>query len=128
MPTFSRASVERLETCHPDLQRLFHLVVAERDCTILCGHRGREEQEKAFRDGHSKARWGQSNHNFSPSLAVDVMPYPIDWSDRVGLEAFAAFVKAKAVELGLSIRWGGEFSGFFDGPHYELVGYEGTLP
>jgi peptidoglycan LD-endopeptidase CwlK len=30
-------------------------------------------------------------------------------------------MKQAAKELGVSIRWGGDFKSFFDGPHFELV-------
>lgn len=121
MPSFSKKSLERLGTCDPELVRLFTEIIKEFDCTVLCGHRGREDQEKAFEEGRSKARFGQSKHNSSPSKAVDVMPYPINWNDSEGLADFAGFVLTKAEDLGIKIRWGGHFKGgFFDGPHYEL--------
>lgn len=118
---YSKQSKERLLTCDIGLQLLFNEVIKERDCTILCGFRDKEEQEKAFEQGRSKARFGQSKHNSSPSKAVDVMPYPINWNDSEGLSDFAGFVLSKAEELGIKIRWGGHFKNFFDGPHYELI-------
>lgn len=121
MPAFSKTSLSRLYTCHPDLQKLFLEVIRDRDCTIICGYRGPEDQEKAFADGKSKAHYGQSRHNNYPSRAIDVMPYPINWDDIEGIKAFADFVKTTAIKLGIEIRWGGEFKSFFDGPHYELT-------
>ncbi|HJZ04768.1 MAG TPA: M15 family metallopeptidase [Patescibacteria group bacterium] len=121
MPSYSQKSLSLLDTCHPDLQRLFREVIKTEDCKILCGHRGKEAQEEAFRNGRSKARWGESNHNYEPSCAVDVMPYPVDWADKNKIVDFADFVKETAHKLGIGIRWGGDFKGFFDGPHYELT-------
>ena len=122
MPNFSRISKERLSSCHPILQSLFNEVIKHRDCSVICGYRGKEEQEKAFSEGKSKAHFGDSKHNYSPSLAVDVMPFPIQWNDKNGIMDFADFVKDTAFKLGIGIRWGGDFSNFFDGPHYELTG------
>jgi peptidoglycan L-alanyl-D-glutamate endopeptidase CwlK len=122
MPELSSQSRERLDTCHPLLQEVFMEVIKHRDCTILCGHRGREDQEQAFASGNSKARYGQSKHNYTPSLAIDVMPYPVNWDDMKGLHEFAGFVMGVAISKGIPIQWGGHFIGFFDGPHYELVG------
>jgi peptidoglycan L-alanyl-D-glutamate endopeptidase CwlK len=51
MPKFSEKSAEKLNTCHPDLVRLFQEVVKYFDCTILEGMRGRERQERFFREG-----------------------------------------------------------------------------
>ena len=121
MPNFANTSRDRLALCHPDLKKLFNEVIKYRDCTVLCGHRGKVAQEAAKNAGTSKAGWGESKHNFLPALAVDVMPWPLKWDDKKGLHEFAAFVKATAFELNLGIRWGGDFKNFFDGPHYELT-------
>ena len=137
MPTFSRRSLDHLDTCHFELQRLFLEVIKERDCTILQGFRGKDDQEKAFNEGKSKAHWGQSKHNYSPSCAVDVMPYPINWNDKDGVTKFYEFVKKKADELGIKIRWGADWDGDgkywekdgweIDGPHYELIDTSGSV-
>lgn len=120
MPAFGRFSEARLKTCHQDLQDLFNEVIKHKDCTVIQGHRGRAEQEAAFAEGKSKARFGQSKHNSVPSNAVDVMPYPINWNDKEGVRDFANFVLGVAAVMGIKIKWGGHFRSFFDGPHYEL--------
>jgi peptidoglycan LD-endopeptidase CwlK len=128
MPSFSAKSKERLETCHPDLQKLFNEVVKHYDCSILCGYRSEEDQEEAVRNGFSKAPFPNSKHNYFPSLAVDVVPFPIDWKDRGRFLHFAGFVLATAKQLGIEIRCGADFNGdlnfkndsFFDAPHFEL--------
>jgi peptidoglycan L-alanyl-D-glutamate endopeptidase CwlK len=141
MPKFSRKSAARLVGCHSDLATLFHEVVKATDCTVICGARGKEEQEEAVRTGHSKARWPFSLHNVDgatrrTSWAADVVPYPIDWNDRQRFAAFAAVVIETAERLRAAnrmryaVRWGGDWDGdgdwrderFLDMPHYELVG------
>ena len=109
MPSFSRRSEAKLNSCDDRLQRIMRRVVENFDCTILCGHRGFDEQEKAFLENKSKARWGESLHNKKPSLAVDVAPYPIDWKDRDRFHYFAGFVMATATELNRKLRWGGDW-------------------
>ncbi len=129
MPSFSVKSLEKLDTCHPDLARLFEEVVKNYDCQVLCGHRGQSEQEAALREGRSKTPWPRSKHNFVPSLAVDVSPYPVDWNNSKSFYHFGGYVKRVAEELGIKIRWGGDWDGdfdlkdqnFFDLPHFELV-------
>lgn len=129
MPKFSKTSKERLATCHPDLQRLFNEVIKERDCTIVCGHRTKQAQEDAYRLGYSKVKFPKSKHNSLPSLAVDVVPYPIDWNNKQRFVEFNAYVKLVAAKLGIKIRWGGDWDNdgdwrderFLDMPHYELV-------
>lgn len=126
MPTFGRASLDRLTTCDPRLQTLFHEVIKHRDCAILEGYRPQDAQDKVFREGRSKTPWPNSKHNKSPSLAVDVMPWHagaphIRWDDKTGLTEFAGFVMGVASQMGIRVRWGGHFRGFYDGPHWELI-------
>ena len=120
MPKFSTKSQERLSTCHPDLIHLFEEVIKEVDCSVLEGHRTMERQKQLFRDGKSKTL--ASNHLYNPSKAADVMQYPIDWEDKLEQHKFATIVYKKAIELGIKVRWGGNFKSFYDAPHWELIG------
>ena len=67
----------------------------------------------------------KSKHQISAeqplSLAVDALPYPIDWNDKKGHEDFARAVKVTAKHYGINIAWGGDFKSFSDRPHFELV-------
>lgn len=121
MPEFSSRSKQYLSSCKEPLIELFTEVVKEKDCTILCGHRNMHDQNLAFAQGHSKVRYPNSNHNKHPSVAVDVMAYPIKWDDRLGQHEFATYVFNKAMEMGISVRWGGQFKNFYDAPHWELI-------
>lgn len=134
MPVFSERSKQRLQTCHPDLQRVFNEVIKHFDCVVLYGHRGQAEQDAAVKAGNSKTPWPQSKHNSVPSMAADVGPYerpsqPIDWQDRERLTLFAGFVIGAAEILGVKIRWGGDWdqdtqvkdNTFDDLVHFELV-------
>ena len=47
MPEFSQKSLNKLNQCHPDLQRLFLEVIKEHDCTIIEGYRTKEDQDIA---------------------------------------------------------------------------------
>lgn len=120
MPKFSERSLAKLGTCHRDLQDLFNEVIKHVDCTILCGHRGEAAQEKAVLKGYSKAHFPNSKHNTFPSIAADVVPYPIDWSDKERFYYFAGVVQGIASQRNINIKWGGSFKSFFDGPHYQL--------
>lgn len=128
MPTFGTRSNANLDTCHPDLQRLFREVVKHYDCTVICGHRSKDAQDEAVQNGMSKTVYPNSKHNSIPSLAADVVPYPIDWQDREGFYNFGGFVKGVASQMGISIRWGGDWDSdndlhdqkFIDLPHFEI--------
>ena len=119
---FSKSSKQKLEQCDIRLQHLCNRMIdrSDFDLTITCGHRNQEEQEKAFNDGTSKAHYGQSKHNSLPSKAVDICPYPINWSKKdVRWHKMVALAYDTARELGINIRCGMFFS-FEDYPHIEL--------
>ena len=143
---YSNKSKANLETAHPDLQHLFNDVIKYIDCKILYGHRSPEEQFKLYLIGRElvghtwvKSHIGNvvtncdgykvlSNHNRSPSLAVDVAPYPIDWKDIPRFIHFGGVVQGIAWDMGINIIWGGDWDSdhdhkdqtFMDYPHYEL--------
>jgi peptidoglycan L-alanyl-D-glutamate endopeptidase CwlK len=128
MASFGKKSQERLNTCDPRLVELFEEVVEHFDCTVIQGYRDEVEQNKAFEDGFSKLKYPQGSHNKYPSLAVDIAPYPIDWKDRDRFHFFAGVVKGIASQMGLNIRWGGDWdsdtetkdNNFDDLPHFEV--------
>jgi len=126
MYSFSKTSKARLATCHLDIQKVLNEVIKEKDCTIICGARTLKEQQKAFAGGFSKIDGvtKKSKHQVSKekplSLAVDVLPYPIDWQDVKGHTEFAGFVLSKAKTLGVELEWGGDWKTFKDRPHFQL--------
>ena len=129
MPKFGNTSKRRLATCDEDLQELFQEVVKFFDCSILEGHRGEETQNKYFDEGKSQVKWPNGKHNSSPSTALDAAPYPIDWDDTERFYYFAGFVKGVAFNIGIPIRWGGDWDDdtdvketkFKDLVHFELM-------
>jgi hypothetical protein len=50
MPSFSKRSLENLNTCDPRLRAVFLDVVQTFDCTIIEGHRDEAAQEEAAQD------------------------------------------------------------------------------
>ncbi len=134
MPKFSNRSKANLVQAHGDLQRIFNEVIKYFDCSVICGHRSMAEQDDAFQKGFSKVEYPKSKHNKLPSLAVDVVPYPIDWNDTKRMIYFAGIVHGIAYKLKQenkithSLRWGGDWDSdtelkdntFQDYPHFEL--------
>jgi peptidoglycan L-alanyl-D-glutamate endopeptidase CwlK len=133
MPIFGKTSRERLETCHPDIQEVLNEAIKHYDFVVVCGHRNKEEQDKAYAQGLSKARWPDSKHNTFPSMAVDVAPYDaskraIDWNDRTAFARLAGFIQGLAAAKGIKLRYGGDWDGdgimeeekFRDLPHLEI--------
>lgn len=102
------------------------LALGVMDFTVICGHRNKAEQDKAFAGGFSKLKFPRSKHNSLPSLAVDVVPYPLDWNDIDAFKRLGALVKqawasmSDAERDGFTLSWGGDWSSFKDYPHFEL--------
>tara|TARA_R100000664_G_scaffold5195_1_gene9971 strand:+ start:1072 stop:1464 length:393 start_codon:yes stop_codon:yes gene_type:complete len=129
MPKFGKKSLEKLSTCDKRLQLVLNEVIKTVDCSVLEGHRGEQRQNKLYDEGKTKLKFPNGRHNASPSRAVDVVPYPIDWEDRERFHLFAGFVLGIAKQLGVNLRWGGDWNinwfvddnNFDDFPHFELV-------
>lgn len=124
MPALSKRSRDNRDQCHPALRLVIDEAAKSFDFTVICGVRDKANQETAYRDKKSKARFGQSPHNFEPALAFDAVPYPIDWNDTKRFKAMAEVMKAAAVKVGVKITWGGDFKSFTDMPHFELTGWQ----
>ena len=128
MPRFGKRSKQRLSTCDERLQEVFNEVIKYVDCSVLEGHRGKERQNQLYKEGKTKVIYPKGRHNASPSLAVDVAPYPIDWNDRERFHLFAGFVLGMARRMGINLRWGGDWNQNFevddnqfdDFPHFEI--------
>lgn len=128
MNAFSRRSLDRLKTCDTRLQDVCHAALKRMDFAVLCGHRGQEEQNDAFERGMSKLHWPNSKHNKTPSKAVDLAPYPINWQDTDSFKALAMIMIDEARRLHVPLRWGGDFNRngvygddkFQDLPHFEI--------
>ena len=109
-------------------------VVEETDISIICGARGEKEQNEAYALGHSKLRWPQSKHNLSPSMAVDAIPFPIDWKDIDRFKELAAVVKEEwalmpeSEKLRYRLEHGGDWLTFSDWPHWQIVFNDGGNP
>lgn len=134
MPFFSNISKQRLESAHPDLQRLFNEVIKHWDCTIVCGFRNEQDQNIAYENGFSNVKWPNGRHNKYPSDAVDVAPYDkringINWKDIERFKQFGFFVLGVAAGMGIKITWGADWNmdyeidekKFIDLPHYQRV-------
>ena len=134
MPKFGITSLERLATCDRRLRDICCAAILRVDFTVVCGHRGKLDQDAAVAAGLSKARWPTSKHNSYPSLAVDIAPYDaakrrITWDDKPSFEAIADVMFEEAARVGVRLRWGGDFNrdgdkttnDAWDMPHFEIV-------
>jgi peptidoglycan L-alanyl-D-glutamate endopeptidase CwlK len=142
MASYGRVSMERLQHAHPDLRRWCERLILRFDHTVVCTHRGQDDQEEAFENGKSMLHFPDSRHNFYPSLAVDLAPWDkylrkIDWGARDRFILLAGMGLQLAAEMELPITWGGDWNNdtymrdhtFLDFPHFQLpAGWGGTMP
>lgn len=126
MPRFSQTSLARLNTCHPDIVAVCRALIKQYDFCVLCGHRGKAEQNAAFDAGNSRLVYPQSAHNKTPSHAVDIAPYPVDWGNLMRFremwhrfDALAKLMKERG-EIDSAFEWGGDWNGLKDYPHIEI--------
>lgn len=142
----SSSSLYNLNTCQKPLREFVSSLIKRLDyaadpllldISIICGLRGKEDQNKAVAAGSSKLLWPKGKHNNSKlpiipknidnlpeiykSKAIDIVPYPIDWSNIERFELLSAYGKMCLVDLGLdkTISWGGDWA-WKDYPHWEL--------
>ncbi len=120
MSEFGPSSRRHLSTCHEHIQLVMGPVVAVYDCSVIWGFRGQARQQRAFLEGHSQKQWPDSRHNTNPSLAIDVVPYPIDWDDIDRFIELSWVIKGSASALDLPLEWGGDWSSFKDYAHWQL--------
>ena len=126
--SFSKASKASRAKLHPLLRSIVDEAIKEVDFKILDATRGRAAQTKAYRQGHSKATFGNSAHNYVPAIAMDLFPAPYDWDNLKAFDDMARIVLRIAKEKGIPLRWGGDWnmdgkkttSDAWDKPHFEL--------
>lgn len=137
MYKFSRHSKEQLGTVHALLKLALKISIKFVDFKVLEGFRDERRQNELYEDGKSNVRWPDSKHNESPSMAVDIAPYPVDWSDTERFYYVAGFIMGVGSMLlrvlrlrdRYAFRYGGDWDrdgdisdqSFNDLGHIELV-------
>ena len=125
MPVLSKTSLGRLEGVDYRLQDLCHKLISYWDFSVVYGLRTESEQAKLVAQGLSKTM----NSKHLTGKAVDLAPYPIDWNDTKRFYYFAGLVMGVASEMGIKLRWGGNWdmdydlndNNFMDLVHFELI-------
>ena len=124
MYKFGRKSKERLKGVDARLVNVLNELIKIMDVTIIEGLRSEERQKELLAKGATKVKY--SKH--MEGKAVDLAPYPIDGENRDGFHYMGGMVRGIGKQLGVKIRWGGDWdsdgdvkdNGFDDLVHVEL--------
>jgi peptidoglycan LD-endopeptidase CwlK len=116
----SERSLKRLQGVHPDLVKVVTRAIqlTTLDFMVLEGLRTLERQRQLLAQGRTQIL----NSRHLSGHAVDIAPIengqPIwDWP---AYQRLAEFVKQAAREVNVPVEWGGDWSNFPDGPHWQL--------
>jgi len=113
-------SVHRLKGVHEDLVKVVEraIEISTVDFAVLEGLRTPERQKMLMEAGASQTL----NSRHITGHAVDLGAWvdgQVDWSWPL-YNQIAKAMKAAAAELAIPVEWGGDWSRFKDGPHFEL--------
>lgn len=122
MKKYSNRSLSSLNGIHPDLRRVIDraLQSSPLDFAVIEGLRTKARQEQLVASGASTTM----NSRHLTGHAVDLLP--IDPTTGKGEFAWPLYdklgpaVKAAAKKEGVPLIWGGDWTSFKDGPHFEL--------
>lgn len=117
--------INRMKRAHPDLQKIILRAaeLSDIEFTVLQADRTLEQQKINVKKGVSKTL--KSRHLISPDgmvRAVDIAPLvdgKASWAWPL-YHKLAPFIKKAAKEVKIPVEWGGDWTTFKDGPHWQL--------
>ena len=122
MRSYSQRSMTSLNGVHPDLRRVIDRALQDSplDFAVIEGLRTRKRQEQLVASGASQTM----NSRHLTGHAVDLLPIdPVTGKGEFAwplYDQFGPAVKTAAKKEGVPIIWGGDWTSFKDGPHFEL--------
>lgn len=113
----SNRSLSKLEGVHPDLVSVVKRAIelTTQDFSVIEGLRSLSRQKELVAAGKSTTM----NSRHLTGHAVDIAPYPLSW-DWKYFYPIADAMKRAAKELKVDLEWGGDWTSFKDGPHWQL--------
>jgi hypothetical protein len=105
-----------------DTLRSWFIIMQAKNPEVHVSVAGRNEadQEACFNAHKSRSHFGESPHNYTPSLAIDLFRIDSEGNASWSLDWYKENLVS---ELPNNITWGGKFKGFVDGPHFEVNGW-----
>jgi len=122
--SFSLRSIKAMQGLHPDLRKVCDLAIklSPYDFVITEGKRSLADQKRYVKQGKSQTM----NSRHLSGHAIDFVDSPgFTWNVKKMTAIANAFKKA-ATQLGVAIRWGGDWKSLVDTPHIEL--WKGRYP
>lgn len=134
-------SRKNLEGVHPKMVAVVEraIEITTQDFLVLEGVRTQARQDELYAQGRTtpgnKVTWTRTSNHFKNARtgyghAVDICPWPVDWSKTSKFDAISKAMFQAADELDTPIRWGADWDrdgkprerGETDSPHFELWG------
>lgn len=105
---------------HPDLQAVIRHVHTRYRFVVMEGVRTAERQAQLLSEGKSRTQNSRHLTGHAVDIAVFDESGTITWDFKYYSEV-AQDIKRTAKDLGIPVKWGGEWSGFKDGTHFQLT-------
>ena len=117
----SQKSIDRLSGVHQDLVDVVKraIEITEVDFAVLEGVRSVARQEQLVKAGASQTMKSRHITGHAVDLGA-IVNGSVRW-DWPLYHKIALAMKASAIELQISIEWGGDWKTFPDGPHFQLT-------
>jgi hypothetical protein len=124
--TWCPLCAEKMKDACEELQQFHREFQAQHpDAHVSCSYRPEADQNRAFALGHSKAKFGQSPHNFRPALAIDYFRLTQAGGASFDRPWYIAVLMPAVRKAGLVS--GGDWAKFRDYPHVEVPNWRGKV-
>lgn len=144
MNKYGKKSSAVLATCHPYWKLILEDVLIFQDHSLISGYRSQALQFSLYQKGRKLItklkgkikKWivknkkkvvtncdgtiKTSDHNFLPSDAIDIIPYPEGNKSKSAFLSLSRLIKLSAHKLGITVEWGGDWKTFKDPPHWVI--------
>lgn len=119
--SLSQKSLDKMKGVDERLVRVVKraIEITPVDFTVTEGLRTPERQRELVNKGFSQTLKSKHLTGHAVDLAA-LVDGKISW-EKAPYHQISDAMKQAAKELGINIRWGGDFKSFFDGPHHELI-------
>lgn len=113
-------SRKRLKGVHPDLVKVIEkaIEITPLDFTVLEGLRTRQRQLELYNKRATRTMRSRHIHGFAVDIAP-MMDGQVRW-DWPLYHDLAVIIKKAAQLVGVKVEWGGDWTTFKDGPHWQL--------